>query len=86
MRGKRIGLILGVSLVYLSIPVLGQEGGGIPTLFINGDPDARTTPAGSAHVCLRDRQEMGRVIEGLTEDNFAIEEATSCGRGLYCRL
>ena len=84
MRVRRVWLVLGIFVCLLSIPalVLAQGIGGIPMLFINGDPDARTSPPEvRTYVSVIDK-ETGRAIEGLAGDHFEVEEAASAVENL----
>lgn len=79
MRVRRLWWMPGIIACLLVVPalVLAQGPGGIPMLFINGDPDARTNPpAVRTYVSVIDK-DTGRVIEGLTGDHFAVEEAAA---------
>ncbi len=79
MLSRRVRLLLVIALGLLLVPafVLSQEAGGIPLLFINGVPDAKTEPPNvHTYVSVIDRA-TGRAIEGLDGSQFAVEEAAS---------
>jgi Mg-chelatase subunit ChlD len=79
MRVRRVWPLLCIVVISAALPVLvlAQTVGGGLMLFINGIPDARTAPPSvRTFVSVIDRG-SGRVIEGLTGDDFVVEEAAS---------
>lgn len=79
MWSRRARSLFVIGLGWLLIPalVLSQATAGIPLLFINGAPDAKTEPPNvHTYVSVID-QATGRAVEGLDSSHFAVEEANS---------
>ncbi len=69
--------VIVLGLLLIPTLVLSQESGGIPLLFINGVPDAKTEPPHvHTYVSVIDKA-TGRAVEELDSGDFAVEEANS---------
>ena len=75
---RRKWWLLCIAVMSAALPVLGlaQTAGG-PMLFINGTPDARTAPPHVHTFVSVIARGSGAVIEGLTGQDFTVEEAAS---------